>query len=514
MFLFTEGWAQHKMLEEMVQDADGGDRERVQALKAELAEVRAEHDRELEKLRRELAAKGVVSSNRDADSVAENLAVQQELDTLHRALREKDRTLDDLTRECRRLEDALEDRHLDFDALRNEIDRKDQSLLAAQERVARLEQGGGAQVAHPHPQPRQPQSRPGQTPSAPARAPESNIPSETPGDIDSMVESEMPPTSAMLPEPRPSASQFLGGLALGLVVATLAVTAVLFRLDASFGTLLSGPGAPSEWIEPDPAPGDDGGSTGRITHTPAEIVVGTARDSLADGQQGPLLVVLKDAVFTMGNRSGMPNSNTRPAHNVALTSFLMGAHEVTFEEYDRFVRATGGRFPNDFGWGRRRRPVVDVSFDDATAYAGWLSRQTGKHYRLPSEAEWEFAARGGARSQYWWGYAFETGRAVCADCGSAWDNRSTAPVASLVDNPFGLYDTAGNAAEWVADCYRSNYDGAPDTGVVWDAPNCAQRVVRGGSFANPHHTLRSYARHRERPGTRRDSLGFRVARDL
>jgi formylglycine-generating enzyme required for sulfatase activity len=237
-------------------------------------------------------------------------------------------------------------------------------------------------------------------------------------------------------------------------------------------------------------------------------VLGKARDA-----GGPEMIVLAPADFTMGNAFGMSPPDARPAHEVALDAFLIGAREVTFDEYDRFVRATGARRPEDFGRGRGEQPVVDVSWDDAVAYTRWLSRQTGKSYRLPSEAEWEYAARAGSESMYWWGYEDPDGRAVCFDCGSPFDRRGPAPAGYSGPNAFGLYDTAGNVYEWVADCYRPSYRGAPTDGGPVDDSGCRQRAARGGSYKSPIPSIRVYARRALEPDTRTDAIGFRVARD-
>lgn len=146
--------------------------------------------------------------------------------------------------------------------------------------------------------------------------------------------------------------------------------------------------------------------------------------------------------------------------------------EVTFAEWDACVAAGACRKGrDDHHWGRGRRPVINVSWDDAVAYAGWLSAVTGKHYRLPSGAEWEYAARGGTATAYWWGDAIGSGHANCRGCGSRWGGVSTAPVASFPPNPFGLYDMNGNVWEWTSDC--------------WQAPqsdSCPERTIRGGSW--------------------------------
>jgi formylglycine-generating enzyme required for sulfatase activity len=218
-------------------------------------------------------------------------------------------------------------------------------------------------------------------------------------------------------------------------------------------------------------------------------------------------------VFAMGSSTNLPYQDEWPLHDVTLGHFLIGVREVTFAEYDHFARSTGARLPNDFHWGRGRRPVVGVSWDDAQGYAQWLSRQTGRRYRLPSEAEWEYAARGDSPKSYWWGNQRGVGRAVCFDCGTAWDNGMTAPVASLAPNPFGLYDTAGNAMEWVGDCWNPDYAGAPADARARADGDCRFRVARGGAFNKPAVSMRSAARHYFVPETRIDMLGFRLVRE-
>jgi formylglycine-generating enzyme required for sulfatase activity len=156
---------------------------------------------------------------------------------------------------------------------------------------------------------------------------------------------------------------------------------------------------------------------------------------------------------------------------------------------------------------------VGVTWSEALAYADWLTRETGHPYRLPSEAEWEFAARAGGRGSYWWGFGLEPGRAACFDCGSPWDNRSTAPIGHFPPSPFGLYDTAGNAMEWVADCYHPDYQDAPSDGRARRDANCRWRVARGGAFNKPAASMRTYVRAKFAPETRLDMLGFRLARD-
>lgn len=237
------------------------------------------------------------------------------------------------------------------------------------------------------------------------------------------------------------------------------------------------------------------------------------RDRLADGSDGPEMVVVPAGRFLMGSADSdkAAYANERPQHEVTIPKpFAMGKYEVSFEEYDRFAKAAGRRLP-----GRGRQPAINVSFDDAQAYAEWLSKETGQMYRLPSEAEWEHAARAGKETAYWWGPDVGKDQAHCAGCGSRWDAKQTAPVGSFAPNPYGLYDTAGNVREWVEDCYHSTYASAPADGRAWvDDETCGSRVLRGGSWNGDPGWLRSANRDGFGPGGRNDRVGFRLARTL
>ena len=207
--------------------------------------------------------------------------------------------------------------------------------------------------------------------------------------------------------------------------------------------------------------------------------------------------------------------NEQPVHEVQVASFALGVHEVTFEEYDRFVQATGRRRPNDRGGGRGRRPVINVSWEDAEAYVAWLSRETGESYRLPSESEWEYAARTGSTMRYSWGPDIGRNRANCNGCGSRWDGEETAPAGSFAANAWGLHDMHGNVWEWVEDCWHENYARAPRDGSTWTSGgNCSRRVLRGGSWLNAPVDLRSALRGRIVAGARSVDRGFRVSRTL
>jgi formylglycine-generating enzyme required for sulfatase activity len=225
------------------------------------------------------------------------------------------------------------------------------------------------------------------------------------------------------------------------------------------------------------------------------------------------MVVIPAGEFDMGSTDVAAES---PRHHVVIARpFALGRREVTFAEWDQCVASGSCKYaPNDHGWGRGDRPVVDVSWDDTKAFLAWLSRKTDQTYRLPSEAEWEYAARGGGVSAYWWGRDIGSGRANCLECGGGASGRQTLPTGSFRPNPFGLYDTAGNAAEWVLDCWNASYRGAPADGSAWLSGDCSLRVLRGGSFGSKASAVRSSARFRYDEDVRYYANGFRVARDI
>ncbi len=234
---------------------------------------------------------------------------------------------------------------------------------------------------------------------------------------------------------------------------------------------------------------------------------------LADGGRAPTLVEFQAAAFAMGSGASSANFDERPRHRVELPRFAISTHEITFAEYDRFARASGRSLPNDNGWGRGERPVINVSWQDAQAYTRWLSEQTGGRYRLPSEAQWEFAARAGTDTRFAWGNTVGVAQANCFDCGTEWSARMTAPTGSFAANAFRLYDMAGNVMEWVEDCFQADYSGAPADGSAVGDGDCSRRVVRGGAYNSPSASIRSTSRDARETGTRLDNLGFRVVKE-
>ena len=245
-----------------------------------------------------------------------------------------------------------------------------------------------------------------------------------------------------------------------------------------------------------------------------------AGDQFRDCAECPEMVVVPAGSYRMGSPSHEPGrtDNEGPVHRVTIAApFAVGKYEVTFAEWDACEEAggCGAYWPEDKGWGRGRRPVIVVSWDDAKRYMQWLSRKTKKPYRLLSESEWEYAARAGAQTAYSWGDQIGRGRANCEGCGSQWDNRQTAPVGSFAENRWGLHDMHGNVWEWVEDCRNGSYAGAPRNGAAWLSGDCSMRVVRGGSWFSSPSFLR--AAHRAAISTfgRNGSIvGFRVARTL
>jgi formylglycine-generating enzyme required for sulfatase activity len=184
---------------------------------------------------------------------------------------------------------------------------------------------------------------------------------------------------------------------------------------------------------------------------------------------------------------------------------------VTVGEYNRFAQMTGRP---KLETGAANLPATQLGWQDAVDYTDWLSSQTGQRYRLPSEAEWEHAHGAGSINHYWWGIGVPKGLAICFDCLETLGPNRPLPVGSFKPNPYGLYDTAGNVAEWTLDCYHKSYIGAPVDGSPYDNPDCSERVVRGGSFRTPSSALRITARSPFPLETAFEDIGFRVVRDL
>jgi formylglycine-generating enzyme required for sulfatase activity len=262
----------------------------------------------------------------------------------------------------------------------------------------------------------------------------------------------------------------------------------------------------------------------RVLKTPAEQALkpkDTFRECSSDPGKDycPEMVVIQVGKFVMGATS--TDKREEPLHTVTIAKpFAVSKFDLTFEEWDTCVDygdcpqgvSDSNFVPN------RRRPVINVTWNDAKQYVKWLSKATGKPYRLLTEAEYEYAARAGTQTTYPWGDDIKlngTPMANCTSCGSEWDNTQTAPVGSFAANKFGLYDMVGNVFKWVEDCMHKNYEGAPADGSAWiEDDNCKMHIIRGGSWGNAPDHLGSAKRYGKATDGRINDLGFRVGRTL
>ncbi|MDD9857148.1 MAG: SUMF1/EgtB/PvdO family nonheme iron enzyme [Gammaproteobacteria bacterium] len=249
-------------------------------------------------------------------------------------------------------------------------------------------------------------------------------------------------------------------------------------------------------------------------------------ETFSDCDVCPEMVVVPAGSFMMGSPSSEEGryDDEGPVHQVNIARpFAAGVREVTFAEWDACVADGGcyGYSPGDEGWGRGKRPVINVIWEEARGYVRWLSAETGKEYRLLSESEWEYAARAGTTTPFHYGSTISTGQAnyngnYTYGSGAKGEYRGrTVPVGSFPANQFGLHDVHGNVWEWTQDCWNHNYQGAPTDGSAWESGDCSRRVLRGGSWNLDPRDLRSADRDRFATGVRSIGVGgFRVARTL
>ncbi len=227
----------------------------------------------------------------------------------------------------------------------------------------------------------------------------------------------------------------------------------------------------------------------------------------------PTMVTLPEGRFKMGSTDG--SSTEQPVRDVAVSQpFAIGKYEVTVAEWKACAAAGACKDIGPVEPGDDKRPMQNVSWPDAEAFTAWLGETTGQRYRLPTEAEWEYAARGGKPTRFWWGDTYEDARANCSECGDDWDRKRPSAIGAYDANPFGLHDMNGGVSEWTADCWIANYRNAPkDTGAQ-TSPNCQQRVLRGGSWRSSQDDVTSSSRFYYDAQVRYYTNGFRVARDL
>ncbi len=255
----------------------------------------------------------------------------------------------------------------------------------------------------------------------------------------------------------------------------------------------------------------------RSAADPATAVVPLSPGAMQEGLQTakpaapptvaePEMVTLPGGILRMGSNE---DPSERPVHTVLIEPFLIGKAAVTVQEWQACVDARACTLQPK---GRPDQPATNVSWDDANRYAAWLSGATGKPYRLPTEAEWEYAARAGTETRYPWGSAMVPGKASCKGCGELVSMQNPPAVEAYPPNPFGLFGMGGGVAEWVADCWHRDYGDAPRIGTnAWEAPDCRERVLRGGSWMADARDLRPSSRDSYDASVRYPTHGLRLA---
>ncbi|MBP0595192.1 SUMF1/EgtB/PvdO family nonheme iron enzyme [Paraburkholderia sp. LEh10] len=268
---------------------------------------------------------------------------------------------------------------------------------------------------------------------------------------------------------------------------------------------------------PAPAPVPAPQTAPKAAPTPAPAPAATAR-AAAGGESKdcpacPVMISLPAGTFTMGSSSDDPSE--KPPHQVTISApFAIGKYEVTVEQWNACADVNGCPKLSPENNSVKNAPARDLSWDDAQAYVKWLSKITGKPYRLPTEAEWEYADRAGTTTKYWWGDQMRKGMANCKDCGDPYHKEGPEPVGSFAANPNGLHDMNGSVWEWVADCWHNSYQGAPNDGRAWDAPGCNVRVIRGGSWREGNDYMLTSTRFKYSSSVRQSQDGFRVVKEL
>ncbi|MGC2782125.1 MAG: formylglycine-generating enzyme family protein, partial [Bradyrhizobium sp.] len=221
----------------------------------------------------------------------------------------------------------------------------------------------------------------------------------------------------------------------------------------------------------------------------------------------PDIVMIPGGTFAMGG----VESSELPVHRVTIRPFALGKYPVTVGEWKECV---ADKACADVATGADDNPVTNVSYDDTRDYLAWLSKVVGKPFRLPTEAEWEYAARGGATTKFWWGDQMRPGMANCSGCNDTGEPVRLVKVGSFQANPFGLFDMGGCVDQWVADIWHKNYQGAPSDGSAWIDEQSFVRVIRSGSWKNDASYVRSGSRDRYDARVRYPTHGFRVALSL
>jgi formylglycine-generating enzyme required for sulfatase activity/class 3 adenylate cyclase len=239
--------------------------------------------------------------------------------------------------------------------------------------------------------------------------------------------------------------------------------------------------------------------------TTARAVPSTVPNAPTAALALPAMVALPGGTFAMGSTD---DPSERPVHRVTVKPFALSKFPITNRQWRECVAAKACEYVPD---GNDDAAVANVSWNDAQQFVEWLSKVTQKTYRLPSEAEWEYAARGGTQTKYWWGDQFKFDMANCKGCATAYDSSQPAKVGSFKSNPFALHDMGGNVDQWVDDCWHRDYQGAPIDGSAWIDKNCASHVIRSGSWKNDTNYVRPASRDHYDTGVRYPTHGLRVA---
>ena len=252
-----------------------------------------------------------------------------------------------------------------------------------------------------------------------------------------------------------------------------------------------------------------------VVETSGSLVTQSSGLFFKDCETCPEMIDIQPGSYEMGSDNKQDSAS--PRHQVNLDyGFAIARHEITKQQWNFCVDQGGcrensrNRTEDDF---QQRTPAVNISWDDTQDYTNWISEFTGQTYRLPSEAEWEYVARGGSQTTYWWGNTMQDGFANCRDCGGIWDKKVPATVDSLPSNPFGVYGIVGGVSEWTQDCWFNSYSKAPKDGSARLKTDCTSRVLRGGSWKNDSSYLRSASRMNYDYNVRYNANGFRIVRD-
>ena len=293
-----------------------------------------------------------------------------------------------------------------------------------------------------------------------------------------------------------------------LVIAGGTLWYMLLQQRSQVGDQASAPASPpaeSAKAPASPAPAPPPPETKQATAPPQSTPSAAPTQptpQLASSVREPETIPLRGGSFAMGSNEDL---SERPVHQVTIKPFAIGKFPVSVQEWNACATAKACGFVST---GKDEAPITNVSWSDARQYVAWLAETTGKPYRLPTEAEWEYAARAGTQTKYWWGDQFQADAANCKNCAA---NEQPVKVGSLKPNPFGLYDMGGSVDQWVEDCWHKTYQGAPADGSAWVEGQCPSHVLRSGSWKNDGRYVRPSNRDSYDTNVRYPTHGFRVA---